>query len=82
MFESLTLSGVNDKFAGMFIQTVVIKTGVQNNSIVFFKVENKHILCPHNSISVWYLKETIIAICETSETSTATSFAQQTLPNT
>lgn len=58
MFESLTLSGINDKFAGMFIQPVVIQTGVKkkNNLMVFFKVENKNILCPHNSISVWYLK--------------------------
>lgn len=82
MFETLTLSGVNDKFAGMFIQPVVIQTGVQNNLMAFFKVENKHILCLHNSISVGYFKETTIAICETSETSTATSFAQQPLPNT
>lgn len=32
MFESLTLSGVNDKFAGMFIQPVVIQTGVKKKN--------------------------------------------------
>lgn len=36
MFESLTLSGVNDKFAGMFIQSVVIQTGVKKKPIWWY----------------------------------------------